>query len=74
MQRYDLYLPRPVFTHGQIYVALSRARDTDSLRFFLEPAKAKDSYSMDIIIYESLSPKILNIIKSCIIDFYSADK
>ena len=41
---------------------------------FWSRAKAKASYSMDMIMYESCSSKILNIIKSCIIDFYSADK
>ena len=41
---------------------------------FWSRAKVKDSYSIDMIIYESLSAKILNIIKSCTIDFYSADK
>ena len=41
---------------------------------FWRRAKAKDSYSIDMIMYESFLSKILYIMKSCIIDFCSADK
>lgn len=36
----DVYLPEPVFTHEQLYVALSRIRDSKNLRVYL-PASAK---------------------------------
>ena len=41
---------------------------------FWSRAKAKDSSSIHMIMCESRSPKILYIMKSRAIDFYSADK
>ena len=35
LQRYDLYFPRPVFTHGQFYVVLLRVRDANKIRILL---------------------------------------
>ena len=31
-----LYLPQPVFTHGQLYVALSRVRRSSNLSVFVD--------------------------------------
>jgi hypothetical protein len=35
VQRVGVYLPEPVFTHGQLYVAASRAPARDCIRFFV---------------------------------------
>ena len=32
MDRVGVYLPEPVFTHGQLYVALSRSRHANGTR------------------------------------------
>ena len=35
VQRVGVYLPEPVFTHGQLYVAASRAPGRDCIRFYV---------------------------------------
>ncbi|KAL3627249.1 hypothetical protein CASFOL_028612 [Castilleja foliolosa] len=37
LKRIGIYLPKPVFTHGQLYVALSRATSPSSLKVLIDP-------------------------------------
>jgi ATP-dependent DNA helicase PIF1 len=38
----EVYLPEPVFLHGQLYVALSRATTRLNIRILVMPAIEKD--------------------------------
>ncbi|RYR77651.1 hypothetical protein Ahy_A01g002199 isoform A [Arachis hypogaea] len=53
-----IYLPRPVFTHGQLYVALSRVTSKDDLRVLLQDhGHLEDNCMMNVVyreVFESL--------------------
>ena len=64
-----VYLPEPVFSHGQLYVALSRAMARSSIRVLAMPYAEKDvkkgnkkitiqngTYTKNIVYKEVLTP------------------
>ena len=40
----SLYLPEPVFSHGQLYVALGRVRSPNNLSVYIIPGKAQGTF------------------------------
>ena len=46
-QRLCIYLPTPVFCHGQLYVAFSRARNYQGVKVFLENSDYKQYVAVD---------------------------
>jgi hypothetical protein len=52
LQMVGLYLPKPVFTHGQLYVAMSRCTDPRNLRVLIEDGFIKGregTYTRNIV-------------------------
>ena len=47
LKRVGVYLPEPVFTHGQLYVALSRVGDPAHLSIFVEPMEGLQGISAE---------------------------
>ena len=51
LSRVGLYINRPIFTHGMLYVGLSRARSEDGIKVFLAN---KERFADNVVYYEML--------------------
>ena len=54
MHSVGLYLPRPIFSHGQLYVAISRVTSRDGLRVLIDDGTDLASNITKNIVYKEV--------------------
>jgi hypothetical protein len=54
LQRVGLFLPNPVFSHDQLYVAISRVKSRNGLRVFIEGEHYDDNFHTKNIVYKEI--------------------
>ncbi|KAJ9551434.1 hypothetical protein OSB04_015479 [Centaurea solstitialis] len=58
LSRVGLFLPRPVFTHGQLYVAISRVKSKDGLKVLICDANGKTMSTTTNVVYKEVLQKM----------------
>jgi ATP-dependent DNA helicase PIF1 len=54
LQHVGLFLPKPVFSHGQLYVAISRVTSRAGLRVLIGDSDNGDQYHTKNIVYKEI--------------------
>lgn len=54
LDRVGLYLPQPVFTHGQLYVAVSRVTSPDGLHILIESDTGKSNHITANVVFDEV--------------------
>lgn len=58
LRRIGVYLPQPVFSHGQLYVALSRATSPDSIKILIQTNSPTQENHTKNIVFKDLLQKV----------------
>ncbi|KAL4596305.1 hypothetical protein ACB092_12G154600 [Castanea dentata] len=54
LQHVGVYLPKPVFSHGQLYVAVSRVTSTNGLKFLIINDETEEKFETKNIVYKEV--------------------
>ncbi len=54
LQRVGLFLSKPVFSHGQLYVAISRVTSRNGLRILIANTQDDDEFKTKNIVYKEI--------------------
>ena len=54
LSKVGLYLPRPVFTHGQLYVAISRVQSKQGLKILIHDKENKPLDNTTNVVYKEI--------------------
>jgi len=54
LKHVGVYLPTPVFSHGQLYVVVSRVTSREGLKIFITDEDGEDTNVMSNLVYEEV--------------------
>jgi ATP-dependent exoDNAse (exonuclease V) alpha subunit len=54
LKHVDIYLPLPVFSHGQLYVAISRVTSRKWLKILITDENSKDTNKTSNVVYKEV--------------------
>ena len=58
LNKIGVYLPQPIFSHGQLYVALSRATSTAGLKILISKQDERPSNCTKNIVYSEFLARL----------------
>nr|KAJ0206588.1 hypothetical protein LSAT_V11C500249600 [Lactuca sativa] len=58
LRRIGVYLPQPMFSHGQLYIALSRATSPDSIKILIQTNNPTQENHTKNVVFKDLMQKV----------------
>ena len=71
LNKIGIYLPQPIFGHGQLYVALSRATSPEGLRILIDQQEEKNDNTTKNIVYKDfldlvIFAQVIHVLVTCL--------